>query len=196
MKRSIISIVIFFLVLLLGWYIVTRVNTSLQQTDKNTHIYSNGTKSFSIILPEGYTVDELYQYTMNPQTTIDGVKFTIPATLADGTNLGHDSYISVEHMSTKELCSAKLFLDMPSDVISQIKNSTTYLVASSSGAGAGNRYEEIVYSLQDSDPCTSIRYFIHYSNIQNYDPGAVKEFDIKALKSRFDLIRDTLIFKP
>jgi hypothetical protein len=68
----------------------------------------------------------------------------------------------------------------------------SYSVASTTDAAVGNRYEEWVYAIPDSHPCTAVRYFIHYAAIENFPQGAVQEFDKAALLSTFDQIRRTL----
>jgi hypothetical protein len=68
-----------------------------------------------------------------------------------------------------------------------------YSVASSTGAAAGNRYDETVYALPGTNPCIAVRYFIHYGVIENYPAGTVRAFDEAALRSEFDAIRRTLI---
>lgn len=72
---------------------------------------------------------------------------------------------------------------------------TFFNVASSTGAGAGNRYEEIVYAIPGTNPCQAVRYFIHYSFFENYPVGTVREFDKKTIVTQFDQIRRTLILK-
>ncbi len=68
-------------------------------------------------------------------------------------------------------------------------NGIEYSFASSTSAAAGNLYEEQVYALATSSPCTAVRYFIHSSNVGNYPAGAVREFDRAALLAEFDIIR-------
>ena len=63
----------------------------------------------------------------------------------------------------------------------------------STGAAAGNRYEETVYTLPGTNPCIAVRYFIHYGVFQNYPAGTVREFDQQALLASFDAIRHTLV---
>ena len=161
-------------------------------------IYSNGARGFSIRLPGAFAVDESYKYTeLGPAKNISGVKFTIPLDMATGTNLGSDSYISVEQIPQSILlnkeCAASFFVDPETPVSKFTDNGTDYSVASSTGAGAGNRYEEMVYALPWSNPCTAIRYFIHTSVFSNYPAGTVKEFNPQNLVSTFDILRRTLI---
>ncbi|MGD0328294.1 MAG: MliC family protein [Minisyncoccia bacterium] len=162
-------------------------------------IYSNSTYGFSIRLPADYTVDESYQYQeLGPDKDISGIKFTIPASVATGTNLSPGSYISVEEISKTNPpaggCAATLFLDPQNIATSTLTDGdVTYLVASSTGAAAGNRYEETVYALPGTNPCIAMRYFIHYGVIENYPAGMVQEFNQPELLATFDAIRRTLI---
>lgn len=156
--------------------------------------YSNSAMQFSLRLPEGYTADESYKYQdLGPGEEITGVKFTIPSSVATGTNLSSDSYISVEQIPDLPSCIAGPFLWKGQKIaLSPSDDVTPFLVASSTGAAAGNRYENAVYVLQDTNPCTAVRYMIHFSSIENYPPGAVREYDREALLAEFDAIRQSL----
>lgn len=162
--------------------------------------YSNSAMKFSLRLPGDYSAGESYQYQeLGPGKDISGIKFTIPAATAAGTNLGSDSYLSVEEIPNVQSCTASLFLDQQggTSVAQTITDgNTTYSVANSTGAGAGNRYEETVYAFPGTDPCRAVRYFIHYGVIDNYPAGAVREFDTQALLATFDAIRRTLQVAP
>lgn len=159
-----------------------------------SQVYSNSADGFSIRLPANYTVDESYKYQeLGPKKDISGIKFTIPASVATGTNLASDTYLSVEEIPQSRNCNASLFLDHGPLGSLFTEGSTTYIVASSTGAGAGNRYEETVYALFGTNPCVAVRYFIHYGVIENYPTGAVREFDKQALLTQFDAIRRTLV---
>lgn len=159
-------------------------------------VYESGSDGFSIRYPSGYTANPSYAYQeLGPGKDIHGVSFTIPQATAAGTNLGQDSYVSVEELPQAKQCSADLFLGQGMDgtnVTTVTDGGTEYSVASSTGAGAGNRYEETVYALPGTNPCIAVRYFIHYSVIENYPPGAVVAFDHQALTDQFAAIRRTL----
>ena len=158
-------------------------------------VFENGVQGFSLRYPSGYVSDVTYKYQeMGPGKDISGMKFTIAPSIAKGTNLGSDSYVSVEEIPQAADCSAKLFLDDPSLTVASVTdNGTDYSVASSTGAGAGNRYEETVYALPGTNPCIAVRYFIHYGVLDNYPQGMVQAFDRNALLSQFDAVRRTLV---
>lgn len=112
---------------------------------------------------------------------------------ATGTNLSRDSYVSVEEIPQVKECKADLFVNSVNEVGQVTENNSTYSVATSSEAAAGNRYEETIYAFPDTNPCIAVRYFIHYGAFENYPEGAVKEFNKKSLINKFDQIRRTLI---
>ena len=162
--------------------------------------YVDQSGSFSIRLPKllgptepGYAIDEDFAYALSPEESISGVKFTIPANLATGTNLSADSYLSVETIPNSITCTADLFLPQATATSTQTDDGTTYSVATSSEAAAGNRYQEKVFALSDTNPCMAVRYFVHYTVLENYEPGIVKEFDAAGLIMEFDRIRKTLM---
>lgn len=165
-------------------------------------IYANTEGTFSLRLPSlanantsGYKVDETYSYDLTPVVGIDGVKFTIPTSLSKGTNLSDDSYISIESIDGGETCGARMFMADALGTTSVTEQGVMYSIATSSGAGAGNRYEETVYALPHINPCVAVRYFIHYGVFENYATGTVVAFDKAALITEFDQIRRTLIVK-
>jgi membrane-bound inhibitor of C-type lysozyme len=161
-----------------------------------SQIYKNQDSTFSIRLPEKYTIDAGYKYQLSPKKIFSGVKFTIPSELATGTNLGSDTYISAEQVPNATECNAKNFLDDPSIKETIFTdNNTTYSLATSTGAGAGNRYEESVYAIPGSSPCIAIRYFVHYSVFENYPKGSIQEFDKQKILDQFGSIRKTLILR-
>ena len=152
--------------------------------------YKDPAGAFSIDLPISYSSDASYKYYgISPTKPISGTKFQISAALAKGTNLSTDSYISVEHLPTSGACDAQRFLaDKVSGKI-LTEGGISYSVASTGNAGAGNRYEETVYATQTGGICFGIRYYIHYTAIENYPAGSISSFDKQALLEKFDTIR-------
>jgi membrane-bound inhibitor of C-type lysozyme len=157
-----------------------------------SQVYANSDAGFSLRLPAGAVIDESYRYQeLGPNKDIYGIKFTIPASIATGTNLSADSYLSVEAIPQTEECSAALFLDRAA-ARAVTDGGTLYSIASTTGAAAGNRYEETVYALSSTNRCIAVRYYIHYGVFENYAPGLVREFDQQALLAQFDAMRRTL----
>jgi hypothetical protein len=155
--------------------------------------YSNSSAGISIRFPQGYSVNEKYVYqNLGPGKDINGVKFTIPTTTSAGTNLSADTYISVEEIPKTTTCSANLFLDGVK-AVNVTDGQNEYSLATSTGAGAGNRYQEVVYALPGTNPCIAVRYYIHYGVIENYPAGTVQAFNEQALLAQFDAIRRTLV---
>ena len=165
--------------------------------------YASSTLGFSISYPKAFSLDERYAYDQfGEKKLIHGVKFTIPSEMATGTNLTSDSYISVEQLPRAKNCTGDIYLTANVRAETITENGRVYSLATSSGAAAGNLYEEFVYALSGSSPCTAIRYFIHSGNIGNYLPaeasaqageeGSVREFDRATLLAEFDKIRRSL----
>jgi hypothetical protein len=159
---------------------------------KNT--FASTTMGIAINYPLSYTADPLFVDTsFGPKKPIHGVKFSIPQTMATGTNLSADSGVIVEQLPRAKNCTGDIFVYDNVKATPLTENGVNYSVASTTGAGAGNLYEEYVYAILGSDPCTAVRYYIHSSNIGNYPQGSVREFDKAALLSSFDEIRSSLV---
>lgn len=150
-------------------------------------MYVNPDRAFSIQYRADFSIDESYQYeNFSSGKKIPGVSFTVPKSLAEGTNLADDTRVSVEFLEGARTCSALSFLETVDSRETVREAGAAYDVAKRRGAAAGNLYEEIVYLLQD---CYAIRYFLHSGNIGNYEPGAVREFDRNSLLQIFDRMR-------
>ncbi|MBC7836435.1 MliC family protein [Acetobacteraceae bacterium] len=164
--------------------------------EESRSTYTSQDPAFTIQYPKGYVVNSSYAYDQfGEDKLINGVKFTIPATMATGTNLSSDTGISVEWLPRAKSCTGDIYLLANVKASKITENGIEYSMASSSDAGAGNRYEETVYAIASSTPCIAIRYFIHYSALENYPTSTVREFDRAALIAAFDKIRQSLTLK-
>ena len=173
------------------------ISASTVSGAENWSVFASSTMGVSVRYPDGYTVNAKYAYTnLGPnQPAIAGVKFLIPAALYQGTNLsGYNTGVSIEQLPRDTVCSPNDFLSSTSTEKTVTDHGVTYKMATLSDAGAGNFYTETVYAVQDTSLCTAVRYFIHSTNIGNYTPGAVKEFDKAALLAQFDKIRESVVF--
>ncbi len=159
--------------------------------------YASSTMKISLTYPKDFTLNASYTNTsVNPNKPILGVKLTIPLTMATGTNLSQDSGISVEQLPRAKACTGDIYLAANVKPQKITDGTVTYSVATSSDAGAGNLYEEAVFALDGSSPCTAVRYFIHSTQIANYPPGTVTAYDRTALFAAFDKIRRSLVVTP
>jgi hypothetical protein len=154
--------------------------------------YASSTLGYSLKYPDGFTLNEAYRYEFNDEKSIAGVKLTIPMSMATGTNLAADSGVSLEQLPRAQKCTGDIFLraDVRASLVTE--GGVAYSVASSSDSGAGNMYEEIVYALPSSSPCTALRYFIHSTSLSNYEPGMVRAFDKSNLLKEFNALRASL----
>lgn len=163
-------------------------------------VYASREGSFSLRLPsiaasgtDGYIIDESFKDQVLPKKVLEGVRFTVPLSMATGTNLSKNSYVAVEYSTATSTCDPNLFLSDFHATTSLSDGGSTYVIATSSDAAAGNRFEETIYAIPGTSPCIAIHYFIHYSAFENYATGTVVEFDRAALINQFDAIRETLI---
>ncbi len=157
------------------------------------NVFENSTKGFSMRYPNGWTVDQSYVYSaLGPGEGIHGVSFTVPRAMTRGTNLASDTSLSVELLPGSRGDDAAAFLSDGTTARTVTENGTTYSTATMMDAGAGNRYEQIVYAIPGTRPLLAVRYFIHYNVIENYPAGTVKAFDRKSLIAIFDHMRSTL----
>ncbi len=198
MNKYIIGAVVVILALI-GIYVITKpkpqpvvINPPPVVEPAAPQGQSYATSTYSLTYPADFTINEAYAYQGVPKKSIPGVKFTISSTMATGTNLASDSGVSIESLPHANKCSGDIYIYQNVRSHELVVGSTTFSVASTTDAGAGNFYEEIVYAMPNSHPCTALRYMIHSTNIDNYPTGTVRAFDRAALMTEFDKIRDSL----
>ena len=165
--------------------------TASASHEQGWNTFASSTLGVSARYPQGYTAKP-YTYDIGQKKSY-GVKFTIPTVQTDGSNLSADTGISIETLPLSS-CSAAAFLPkiLNRKELLITDKGVDYVMATSTDAAAGNRYEEFVYALRGSNPCIAIRYFIHFGNIQNYD-SEMREFDLDELLQEFDQIRQSLV---
>lgn len=163
------------------------------QTGTLSQIYATSTLGLTVRFPQGYTLDQAYTYSgLGAKKLISGIKMTVPARAVEGTNLSKDTYVSVEFLPAATTCSADKF-STSKKTTAFTDNGIEYSVATSSEGAAGNIYDEAVFAIPGSSPCTAVRYFIHSTNLANYPAGSVVEFNRAGALNEFDNIRRSLV---
>lgn len=175
----------------------TNCVTSATETpvEQETTTYAYPPLGFSIQYPKNYSINESYMYQGLGEEGIPGIKVTVPKDVSDKTNLSSDSGVSIEYVPNAETCTASIFLYGNPTATTMTDGGVSYSVATDSGAGAGNIYEEKVYALAGANPCIAVRYFIHSTQLANYPEGTKKAFDREQLLAEFDAIRHSLTLK-
>lgn len=115
-----------------------------------------------------------------------------------GTNLSEAYFLfgSSTDAQIVSTCTQTVSFGGPESVVGNVTiNGVSFTKSEGNGVGAGNIYEQTYFRTAHNDTCYEITYFIHYTNIGNYEPGTTKEFDHAALIQKFDQILSTLVLK-
>lgn len=156
--------------------------------------YSNPDFGFEVRIPASFEVEDSYfYYALGPGREIPGIAFNLRPEAVAGTNLSPDTGVRVEQLS-RAACAPSDFLLTTATGTPMVIGGNSYVVATSSDAGAGNRYEETVYALKHRGMCYGVRFFIHSTAIENYEPGTVAPYHREGLISTFQAILGTIRF--
>lgn len=159
------------------------VQSDVNETEPTTGMYVSESLGFSVGYPDGFSTAD--------SENLPGVTFTAPLSLTAGTNLSEDTSFSVEVLEGATSCTASMFFDAPGVESRTAGDSDgrSWSYAESSDAGAGNRYDEKVYATGSGTRCYGLRSFVHSTNVGNYEPGTVEEFDAAGLDEMFAAFR-------
>jgi hypothetical protein len=136
-----------------------------QYAQLNTGAPSNKTDEFWSELETGRTEGDTY------------VSLHIPRSFMPGTNFS-EAWLSVG--SSAETTAVSRCMTPPQAGTSTQRETLggqTYARLSQEDAGAGNFYETTSYRALENGSCWALEYTIHSTNIGNYEPGTVTEFD-------------------
>src|SRR3989344_100407 len=199
MTKYIIGAIFIVLAGAVGYYVWTIMGDVASPPTDQTPVVQQplvrtyATSTYSIAYPPEFTIDEGYSYDQFQGKPIAGVKFTVPMQMATGTNLSATSYVSVEQLPRALSCAGDIYVVpnvRPRDIS---EGSTIYSVATTTEGAAGSTFEEQVWAIKGSKPCTAIRYFIRTAPMVNFEAGAVREYGRAALLLAFDEIRRSLV---
>ena len=171
------------------------------------------------ILPTG--VQALYFQYQNPAT---GLSITYPDTFAPAipvtANYKTEPELSLQYIDTPAYTNTNLgqvyFLVSFSSDAQVVKTCTepnqngggpevvvgtegingyTFVHSTSDGAGAGNRYQQEIYRMVNNNVCYEVIYYIHSTNVENYTPGTVTEFNRNAVLQQLYGVFSTFTIK-
>jgi hypothetical protein len=74
-------------------------------------------------------------------------------------------------------------------------NGFTFVHSTSADAGAGNIYQQEIYRMVNQNICYEVIFFMHSSNVGNYTPGTVNEFDHDGLVQKMSSVLATFVIK-
>ena len=197
-KKVIVAIIVLIALLaVLGFYFYKSDDTS---TASSENVYKDFDRGYTISFPSKISSsnvvdDNTFQIFDGRSNRGDqGVEFLIPKSMTIETNLSKDSSVTITQNPSDIECKAENSrLTNNGKVFNLSDKGVQYFVATSSDAAAGNRYEQVVYTIVNSKPCTTIGYNIHSTVFENYPEGTVKRFDKQALIKKFDEIRRSLV---
>jgi len=176
---------------------VMRVAINPPGTDTQYFQYSDPDTRISLTYPDTFApaIPVVGNYKSDPDLTLH----FIDTEIYDKTNLG-EVYLFVSSASDAQIVASCTDPNQngggPEQLVgNEVVNAFTFVYSTSEGAGAGNYYEQEIYRMLKKDVCYEVIYFIHYTNIGNYPPGAVTEFDRNAILQRLDSVFSTFNVK-
>lgn len=159
-------------------------------------LYESQEYGFSLYRPENSGVQNQGFEPYLPLTQSPLVGIVLPKALSEGTNLGEAGvYLGVS--ASPEAVSG---WDQPVAGSAEIAagiatiNGVSFAVFTASEAAAGNLYEERVLRTLRGATCFEVVEFLHSTNIGNYTPGTVTEFDKPLFQGYLEAITQTLTF--
>ena len=149
--------------------------------------YSSARYGWSIDYPTGTNPNEKYVYTsLGEGKEVSGISFAFPQKFYQGTNLSNDTSVIVLRKDNLAVCTPEAFTLEPVEQTAHVTVSgISWSMIKTSGAGAGNFYEETSYTTGDPHACYNVRLFLHSTNIGNYPPGVVTAFDRSGVETIF-----------
>lgn len=141
--------------------------------------YRDGEYGFSIMYPEIAALSQANFEGYLPLTETPIASFVLPESMYTGTNLA-EAGVYIGATTTPEVVAECLSAAPKSGEFATATttiNGVVYSVFVSMDAAAGNIYETNVYRTIRGERCFEIVMLLHSTNIGNYEPGTVAEFD-------------------
>lgn len=162
-------------------------------TGTASNLYRSDSLGFTIDYPSSASIatNGFEGYLNVTQTPLAG--FVLPPSLFEGTNLGEAGvYIGASTDPAIVAVCTKPSLDAnESSAGDMVVDGASFSVTTSTGVGAGNIYETTSYRTVHNGACIEIVELLHSSNIANYTPGTVEQFDHQKFSGFLDGIVQT-----
>jgi hypothetical protein len=70
----------------------------------------------------------------------------------------------------------------------EVVNGLTFVHTTTEGAGAGNYYQQEIFRTVHNNACHEVIFYIHFTNVGNYMPGTVTEFNRDAVMRNLEAV--------
>lgn len=176
---------------------VMRVAINPPGKDVQFFQYTNPISGVSLTYPDTFApaISVYGNYKTNPELTLH----LIDSKSYEKTNLS-EAYLFISSTSDSQVVATCTEPNQsgggPEQILGdEVINGFTFVHSTSDGAGAGNYYQQEIYRMVNKNVCHEVIYFIHSTNVGNYTPGTVTEFDRDALTQKFYDIFSTFTIK-
>jgi hypothetical protein len=151
--------------------------------------YINSDYNFSFAYPSEDSANNNFQYQFATNNTL--VRIDLPAKYYSDTNLGEAAFIVGASRQPSIIASCTVPVLGEEKLGLRTISGSDFTAFYSLEPAAGNRYETISYRTVKNDICYEVIEFLHWGEISNYTPGAVKEFDHNLVIVQLDRILST-----
>ena len=176
---------------------VMRIAINPPGKDAQYFQYSNPATGTSLTYPDIFApaIPVVGNYKTDPELTLH----LIDSKAYDKTNLS-EVYLFISSTSDAQVVATCTEANQngggPEQVVgNDVINGFTFVHSSSDGVGAGNYYQQEIYRMVNKDICYEMIYLIHSTNIGNYTPGTVTEFDRDTLMQKLYSVFSTFTIK-
>jgi len=158
--------------------------------------YTDASFKFTIVHPVSALMQTSGFEGYLPTTQTPVVGFALPESLFAGTNLG-DAGVYIGATSSPRVvatCTNPSSADGETLVGDMVVDGAAFKITISTGVGAGNIYDATSYRTVREGTCFEVVELLHSSNIANYTPGTVTQFDRQKISAMLDLMTQTFVF--
>ena len=174
---------------------VMRVAINPPGKDAQYFQYNNPATGLSLTYPDTFApaIPVVGNYKISPELTLQ----FIDSKTYNKTNLS-EVYLFIGSTSDAQVVATCTQPNQngggPEQVVgNEVVNGYTFVYNTSEGVGAGNIYGQEIYRMVNKNICYEVTYYIHSTNIGNYTPGTVVEFDRNAIIQKLFNIFSTFI---